>query len=191
MSATGFRLPTDDDEIDELVGLGVLLEAPCSDSDLDAYASQLLRVQGEAEGEVARYRAACAAEVGRIHERYLHLAEPHERRARQAEAMVCEAAKHADFGRKKSRAVGNGTYGRRTVPPWLGVDDPAALLAWAKREAPSLVRLVEKEDVPHKPLSQWFMTVGELPDGCSYEPEHETYFAKPALPEREGGHTND
>ena len=185
MSAPAWQLPSEHDEIDELAALGILLEQPTADAQLDAIASDALRLMAEAELEVERYDAAEKLELEAIHARYDRLRHRHVARRDEAERLVMACAERADFGKKKSREVGFGTYGLRTQPPRIEVLDKDALLTWAKLNAPSLVRAVTKEDVPHKELSAYFKATGDLPDGCEYHPETARSFAKPdvsALP---------
>jgi hypothetical protein len=94
---------------------------------------------------------------------------------------VRDLARQADFGKKKSRDVGYGTYGRRTIPERLRVVDEAALLAYALEHAPAMVRSVVKNDVPHANLRQHFAATGELPPGVEMEPAREEPFAKPEV----------
>lgn len=179
MSAAEFHLPTDADEAAELASIGIELQHPASDAQLDALVSYWLGEMAAADADLARYQEALDAEIARLRLRYDAFMRPVQARRAAYEQAVCVAAERADFGKKQSRAVGNGTYGRRRVPAALRIVDRDATLAWARQQAPHLVRQTIKEDVLQKPLQQWFEESGEVPDGAEYVAETVTYFAKP------------
>ncbi len=185
-AAMPFELPTEQDELAELSQFGIDLSPNQPPEQIDATASDLLRLIARERAEAERYHAAKLAEIQKITARYERLTSPHEIRAARYEAWVCELALSANFGpKKKSRDVGHGTYGVRRVPARLSILDPAELLAWAKTSAPDLVQEVVSEKVPHKALEARFKETGELPPGVDYTPETEKAYAKPHI---EGPH---
>ncbi len=184
-AAPMFVLPTEEEEYQSLSQFGVDLSAGQPAAQIDATASDLMRLIARERAEADRYHAAKLAEIQKITARYERLTSPHEIRAARYEAWVCELALSADFGKKKSRDVGHGTYGVRRVPARLSILDHAELLAWAKTTAPDLVQEVISEKVPHKALEARFKETGELPPGVDYTPEIEKAFAKPNT---EGSH---
>lgn len=147
--------------------------------EIDALASDLLREMAECEREIKRYEEARFAERIRVDMRYGMLVERQEHRREELMRAVHALAERVDFGKKKSRDVGFGTYGRRTVPERVMIADPAACLAWALRTDPALVRVVEKRDVPHSAVHFHFKNTGELPDGCEHTPARDEPFARP------------
>lgn len=178
-AAPMFALPTEEEEYESLSQFGVDLSSAQPAARIDATASDLLRLIARERAEADRYTLALAGELEQIAQRYRRLIDPHVQRAQRYEAWVCELALSADFGKKKSREVGYGTYGVRRVPARLSVPDPAALLAWAKTQAPDLIQQKIDERVPHKLLEARYKDTGELPPGTEYEPEREQPFAKP------------
>jgi phage host-nuclease inhibitor protein Gam len=179
VTAPAFELPSDAEEADELRAIGVALEAPMGSAEIDALASELLGRAIAAQADLTRYVAAERHEIMRIEARYDALKSPVVARLRALSEAVCTLAERADFGKAKSRRVGNGTYGRRAIPARVAVMDTAALLVWAKRNAPGLVRTKITEDVPQRAVAQHLDSTGELADGCEYLAARDEPFAKP------------
>lgn len=119
-----------------------------------------------------------------------------------AEAMIADAQKGLqalddrfqvqaeDFARQTLQATGaktktlktlGGAFAFRTVPGGIRKDDAAALLAWAKEQAPDLVERQEivKEDVPDAKLKAYFESTGEIPPGALLAEDRETFTHKP------------
>lgn len=180
MSET-FVLPTEEEELAELARLIGQPVMPPSES--DAWASELLGRMAAAQRDLARYDAACRREVMRIETRYDTLKENVEARIELLERAICALAERADFGKVKSRKVGNGSYGRRTVPARVEVMDAVALVEWAKLSSDDRVRgmIVVKEHVPAVEATAYFRETGEVPDGCVGVLATEKPFAKPEL----------
>jgi hypothetical protein len=179
MTAPALALPTDADETAELAAIGVTLNQPMGPSEIDAFASDLLRQMAETEADLERYNVAEHREVMRLRARYDTLRKPAGARHSLLYGAVMALAARADFGKAKSRKVGFGSYGHRTLPLHLQVTDPAALLAWAKASSPTLVRQTVREDVPQKSVAAYFDRTGEVPDGVEFTAAHDVAFAKP------------
>lgn len=161
------------------------LDRPMAPAECDALASELLGRLAACEAEAARYRDAQDREIRRLTERYATLLGPVEQRARQYEAAVCELARRADFGTKRSRAVGNGTYGVRTVPERVAIVDPQQAVAWARAHCPGAVKTKITESVDHRGVAPAVLAqihaTGALPDGFSHESARAVPFAKPEV----------
>lgn len=157
------------EELGHLVG-APLREAP--DAELAATASQLLAaIRGQSEA-LERYADAERAEVARIQARYGERKQRLAARVRALEQQLSIVAEGLDYGTKKSRVLGNGTVGFRTVPERLSVLDGAALVAWATTNAPDLIRreTVVKVTVPQAAAKQHLEATGEIPEGCELVP---------------------
>lgn len=125
-------LPTEQDELNELASIGIVLDGPTTDSQLDAWASEVCRRLAIEVTEIERYTEAEKAEIARIQMRYASMREPHERRAQDLEAIGKDLAERADFGNKKSRSVGFGSYGRKKSKERVKIIDETAALAFAR-----------------------------------------------------------
>lgn len=162
------------------------LDGPMSNAELDALASEICRLIGETQAELARYNEAEAAEIARIQLRYGNMRGPLERRVAQLEEMGRECARRADFGKKKSRSVGNGTYGKRQVPESVKVADQESALLWLDDEKQSAAireKTVRSVDVKEaKPIVlAHLISTGELPPGFEHVEPHDEFFVKVEL----------
>ncbi|GEM_PF-5334154 len=173
-------VPADDSERAELEAVGAIArgDARVAAPDIDVLASALLRRLAEAEADIARYERAWDLERLALDTRYRTLLEGPRSHEAMLRSAIATLAAQADFGPAKSRRVGFGTYGRRTVPAKVTIADAAALLAWARDHLPAAVRQTVKEDVPHKRVAAHLDATGELPPGCEYTPAHEECYAK-------------
>ena len=77
-------------------------------------------------------------------------------------------------GRRKSIALPAGTVAFRSVPPSLQIDDEMKVLAWARKNCPQAVVIVEK--LSRSILSDHFRQTGEVPDiGAHIEGQRESF----------------
>jgi len=132
-----------EDERAELAALGLVTDVastPIDQAERDARASQLLRALGRVEAEIAERKAAQHAEIMQIAAIYDRELDRLRRHASFIVGGIHALALESDFGKKKSRTVGFGTYGRRTTPLKVDVQDEDATLAWAKEHLPEAVR---------------------------------------------------
>lgn len=177
-------LPTEQDEWNELASIGIVLDDSTTNAQLDAWASEVCRRIAEQRAEIERYNEAEAAEIARIQMRYAAMRDRHERRVQELEAIGRDLAESADFGSKKSRDVGFGTYGRRKVPESVKVVDKDAALNWAIEHAPDAV--VEKIErrvnaaVVKPAVLNVLKSTGELPPGFEHTAAHDEPFVKVA-----------
>jgi phage host-nuclease inhibitor protein Gam len=176
-------LPTEQDELAELASIGIVLDGPTTDAQLDAAASEICRRLGEAQAELDRFEEAESAEVARIEMRYMALCEPIEKRIAQLEELGREIARRADFGKKKSRAVGFGSYGRKTKREHVKIVDEAAAIAFARECAiPGGVKVETVEKPVHKAIEPVVIAhvhaTGEVPAGFEHEAERDEPFVK-------------
>lgn len=176
-----FPAPHDDEAELGMLAARVTPAADADQAELAAVASDLLREIGELDREHARFAAARDAEVARITMRYSAQLDRLARRRSILESAVGAIADRVDFGKRKTMKVGYGSFGRRTVPERVRIVSATDVLAWAERSAPSLVRTVERKDVPHGWVLDHYRQTGELPDGCEYTASHEELVVKPEL----------
>lgn len=178
-------LGDEDDFAADLQQRGVDLHRPTSDAQLDALASEYLGEMAAAAAEIARFTEARDHELQRIAQKYEMLMAPAKIRHQRCERFVCELAQRADFGKKKSRDVGNGTYGRKTEPERVKVLDQDKAVAWARDHFPGAVKTKTTETVDHRAIAPAILARvhadGEVPDGFEHVAERETYYAKPEL----------
>lgn len=181
-----FLLDTDAEEREELAALGVPLTPPAGATavEIDAFASDLLRLLGEAEADRARYEEALTAEIQRLRMRYGARINRAAIRANMLRRSVCALAETQDFGgkKKKSREVGYGSYGRRFVPAAVKIVDQAQAIAWAEAEQLGVVEIIEMKKLPHKVLAPIVLDIvretGEVPPGFDVIAEHEENWCK-------------
>lgn len=191
MTAPAFLENVDADERAELEGLTGILAQPLDDVGLDALASHALRIMAREQAEINRYKAAYAAEVQRLAGRYEALIEPHTHYLAQAEETVKECARRAQFvGKAKSRKVGNGQYGRKTVPEKVSITDKVLALQFAMTADPFLKEMVKQKTeytVVHAAVVpavlKHLKETGEVPLGFEHVGEHEETYAKPLAAE--------
>jgi hypothetical protein len=185
MTAPAFLENVDQEERDELASLIGQLQQPTGDADLDAVASRALLEMAREDAEINRYAAALKAEMERIEARYIMLQLPHVQRRASAEEIVKECARRAQFvGKSKSRKVGNGTYGRKTVPEKVSIVDKVAALRFAQAECPpEAVKEKVELTVVHAIVAPVVLArihkQGLLPNGFEHVSEHEEFYAKP------------
>jgi hypothetical protein len=196
----------DEEERRELEALGLVADAtrePADQAERDALASRLLRALGYVRRDREGRQAACAKEVLFIQDRYAGDIERLDRRATFLESAIEALALQANFGSKKSRDVGFGTYGRRKVGAKPVVDDEPAAIAWASEHALEVLVLSVKlpfnraadqypdlldekttrQSIDKRALDARILSTGEDVPGVRIEPEREEPFAKPQLPE--------
>lgn len=184
MTATAESLlPSEQDEWNELASIGIVLDGPTTDAQLDAWASEVCRRLAEERAEIERYNEAEAAEIARIQLRYTCLRNSHERRILDLEAIGRDLAERADFGAKKSRDVGFGSYGRRKVPESVKVADSEKAVEWLYREkqgAGVRVKTTESVDVKEaKPIVLAHMiSTGEVAPGFEHVAAHDEPFIR-------------
>lgn len=183
MTAPAFLQNVDQEEYDELAELTGQLEKPTGDAELDAVASRALHEMAREQAEINRYAAALTAERELLEARYLMLQTPHVLRQGRAEELVKECARRAQFvGKSKSRKVGYGQYGVRTVPEKLSIVDKNLALTFAREMCPDAVKTKTEHTVVHAVVApavlQYLRSTGELPKGFDHVGEHEAPFAK-------------
>lgn len=177
-------LPTEQDEKDDLAGVGINLEGPVSDAQLDAAVSEICRRLGGVRADLARYAEAEQAEIARIRMRYEAVREPLQRRAADLEAIGKDLAERADFGsKKKSRSVGFGSYGRKIKREHVRITDDAAAVEFARaRGIEGGVKVETIEKPVHKAIEPVVIAhvheTGEVPAGFEHEAERDEPFVK-------------
>lgn len=186
MATEAFELPTEEEELAELrtkVGMELSLGALRNDANIDAFASDALRIMRREEDEISRYEQAMNVEIQRVQIRYGFLIEKHAARRAQAEEMVKECARQATFpGKSRSRHVGNGTYGIRQKPDKYSIVDDKAFITWCHMGAPTIIRTETKEKVLLQDAKPILMNIvrdkAALPPGVTFEPAHDEPYAK-------------
>jgi len=182
MTIPAFLQNAEEEDAADLARLtGVDLNAPLSDGQLDAFASDICRHLMSAKADRARYEEAQTAEQLRITTFYEARFQPIDLRIKQLETIGEEIAKRAQFpGKSKSRKVAFGSYGSRKVPEKVSVVDDAKAIEWAQRTAPTLLKtrhsIVMKDAKPV--ILSLIAATGEVPPGFEHTGESEMFFIK-------------
>jgi hypothetical protein len=151
-----------------------------SRAEIDAFASEFLGSLGQVQADRKRYADARKLEKERIDARYDRIEAPLLAREALLESAIKALAERQDFGPKKSRETANGTYGVKTKPAHLFIDDQDALLAWTLTlpldKGPVVTTVCS---IKQKDAQAYYKETGcEMP-GCRFEPEQEIAYAKP------------
>jgi hypothetical protein len=214
MTTTVFQLPTDDELRADLEAIGVqfgptweegepALEAqvPNDPARIDAVASMLLRRMAALDADIAQHATAHALEQEALRQRFERRIGPVRVERGRMEAWARDLARvqsaQGGFGKKRSRDTGYGTYGVRTIPAKLAIDE-AAFVPWAEAWAPELLRVTlklpladarqyltdaelaaTKREVLATPVKQYVAGLPALPPGVTQTPEGTDTFAKP------------
>jgi hypothetical protein len=210
MSDTPFTLAEIDDDIAaDLRAIGITVATPeeLEQSQRDALAGILLRRMQQLDEEYESLNGAFKTELELLQHSFSRRLGPLSTRRAELEAQVKVLAQIAlgagGFGdKKKSRDVGYGTYGARTIPAKFEIADDTMCLRWAEQHDPSVVRvtlqmslavmqiLFDNEPLPpditekkrEVLVSQVKANYGsgeEPPPGCITFAKHEEYFARP------------
>lgn len=141
------------EEVEEGTKLVPLPEGDTPDAAaMDAMASQLLRAHRAITSEIQRYTEAEALEADRLKLRYNGLRAPLQKRLEVLTTALDTLARNVRFpGKSRSRKVGSGTYGLRTVPGKFTLAGPEEALGWAKEHLPEAVRGEFKLALPDIP----------------------------------------
>jgi hypothetical protein len=206
-----FSLPSMEEELQALERAGVRVaqhpdldraDAPIvieadEQAALDAAASWALRRKGECMAEYDRYSDALQREIQMLTARYAEITGPLLTRSQQFDRLLLSIAAQADFGKKKSRRVGCGEYGRRWVPERIEIVDEDALEAALIESRPDLVRAtvklplararelqlgVSQTDVPKAAIDEYVKSTGNLPAGCERKAAHDEPWFKVVRP---------
>lgn len=182
-AAEPWALPTEQDERDDLASFGIVLDGPTTDAQLDAAASEICRLLGQAQADLNRFEEAESAEIARIEMRYATLCEPVEKRIARLEELGREVARRADFGKKKSRDVGFGSYGRKLKREHVRIVDTAAAIEFAKaRGIPDAIKVETIEKPVHRAIEpvviEHVHSTGEVPTGFEHEAERDEPWVK-------------
>lgn len=164
--------------------IGVNLNQPTSDAQLDALASDVCRQLARFAADRARYEEAEAAELARIRTFYANRVAPIALRIQQLEAIGAEIAQRATFpGKSKSRKVAFGCYGSRKIAEKVSVVDEGKALAWARINHPYAIETKTVEKLSAVAIKGAVLAVvhqsGEVPDGFDHVGESEKFFIKP------------
>lgn len=163
--------------------LAAELDGPVSDAQLDAVASEVCRRLQEIDAELQRYSEAEDAEIGRIQLRYAGLTQPLAKDRAAYETIGREVAERADFGKKKSRQVGFGSYGRKHRPERVKILDNEAAVAFARALGiPDAVKVETVEKPVHNAIAPVVLAqihaTGEIPVGFEHEAERDEPWVK-------------
>lgn len=173
----------EEDAADLAALTGIDLNAPKSDAQLDALASDVCRQIGNAQRDLARYADAEKAELVRIGMFYEARYTPLQRRIQQLEAIGAEIAKRAQFpGKSKSRKVAFGSYGSRKVAERVSVVDEAQAIHFLLEHARSAVSEVVRFKISladAKPaVLKHLAETGVVAIGFEHVGESEKFFIK-------------
>jgi hypothetical protein len=182
-----FLLDQDEDELDDLASVGIDLNRPMSEAEIDDAMSEIMRRMAWYDGQIKQAKEAERLEVERINARYNRRLAPLQTRREEIEALACLLAQRATFGgKKRSRSVGNGTFGVRATPERVEITDKAVALEWAKSHCPEAVEVQLTEKLQHKTVAPLVIAYikthdGEQPDGFDVHPAGETYYCRPEI----------
>jgi hypothetical protein len=133
----------------------------------DLLASRLLSVLDDLRSQQSTFELLLAAETDQLRRRYRRLTEPLATKAEAIEYGLELLARQVPFPKgAKSRKVGSGSYGLRSVPAALEVVDEAEVLVWAASNLPAAVVTKTVTTLSKRDLSEHFKTSGEVPPGC-------------------------
>lgn len=164
------------------------LPAVAEETDLvaiDLMASRLLR----AHRHVARRRQHLAelhkAEAAALADRFERLDHPLLRQTEALEHALRLIADSVPYPKgRATRQVHGGDYGLRKVPASLEVQDPDAVIAWAKVAlVEAVVEVPATAKLDRRVLATYFRSEGEVPPGTALKPESTTLVLRYA----EGG----
>lgn len=142
----------------------------------DVQASRFLRAHHAIGKRIATTKAQLEAEVAFITRRFERIIASEERALEGVESALLILASSVTFPKgKKSRKVGYGSYGLRTVPaqgPKLDIADQEALVKWLDEFAPDLVtrEQIVKVTVDKKLIAAKAEESGLIPDGVTLIP---------------------
>lgn len=142
-------------------------------ANLDACLDHLLEKLHEREEEISRNAAIMTRRIAMIQAWERDANGSLERECRWIRQEIEALARGYDFGRKKSRALPNGTFGFRARPATLEVVDPEAAVAFAEERG-----LPIKKSIGVTPLKEHMKATGEIPEGCEYVEGTETFYIK-------------
>lgn len=109
-------------------------------------------------------------EMHKIANRIRHL------HSRIAAHLPPSAAGFKDLYGKKSVSLPHGEIGFRSSGESMVIRDDAAALAFAKANG---IPVKVKEEVQKKPLTDYFRSTGEVPEGCEVVPGKDALFIRP------------
>ncbi len=183
MTAPAWLFDSDDDELADLASVGIRLDRDLSAPEIDATVSEMLGRMAGYDHQIAEADEAERLEVELINARYERRRDPLRARRKHYEGQVLALAQRADFsGKRRSRVVGNGSYGVRSVSERVEITDKALALEWAKQHCPGAVQVETVEKIVHKAIAPAVLarvhTVGELPDGYDVHPAHDAPYCK-------------
>ena len=149
--------------------------APADRVELDVWFDRRLAALAAIEAEMRRNEEVAQRRIEMIRAWLEEQNAVLERRADFLRGLLEQAARAYPYPpRAKSRKLPHGTFGSRTVPPKLEIEDEMAALAFAKAQVPDAVRV--RESVLVSELKAWWQSTGILPDGCRVVPAEERFY---------------
>lgn len=152
-----------------------------SDADLSLYANRLMRQRAEIDAEAKTLTEAAKRDVAAIAAGWELVTKPlADRGAAIDDELKLIAARLSYADGVKSRKLQAGIIGARTDPSRIKVADDDKLLAWAKKNAPTIVASKTTESVPHKDLVKWMTDhpTSPMPDGVERTKASELYYVE-------------
>lgn len=141
---------------------------------VDAFASRLLRAHRAVSLRIGGLEASRDAEIAQIGVRYAHLIQRQEKELAYLTEGLDTLARQVPFtGKKKSRDTGNGSYGLRTVPASVKVDDEDAVKSWAEKSLPGALAPLVGFKLVRDVLKKHVLESGEVPNGVTISPERQ------------------
>jgi hypothetical protein len=180
-----FLLNVEEEEAEDLAALGVDVNRPMSESEIDAAASEVLGRIAYYAAKLAETNNAEALERERINARYERRRDPIRKRLAELQPVADALAARAQFtGKTKSRIVGNGVIGKRKQQERVTITDEAKALVFARAHCPEAIKEVPAEySVIHKVIAPVVIAYiksheGEQPEGFEHKSEVDVPYAK-------------
>jgi phage host-nuclease inhibitor protein Gam len=159
-------------------------EAEPTPAYVDARIDWTLERLGRLQAEQQRNREIANRRIAMITS---WLDDANDRLGRQAfwlEIQVRSLAEGYDYGKKKSRTLPSGSFGKRAKPAGIEIRDMDAAIRWAKANGVEVAVVEKLNKTPAKEfVAKQLQTTGELPDpeetGIEWIDESETFFVKP------------
>jgi phage host-nuclease inhibitor protein Gam len=153
-------------------------------ANVDVRVDYLLEVTASIMQEQARNKAVYDARKAKLDRWWEEQTLIAENRMSYVRDRILTITAGYDYGKKKSRALPNGTFGWRKVPARVEVVNPQAALDWAKKNQ---IQIKVAESVLLKPLlsavQKQLQSTGELPDpdvtGVRFEDATERFYIQP------------
>jgi len=154
---------------------------------IPASADWTLQRAGECEAEIATVEDHYQAALKRLNERRAELIDRAQRGVNYFQYKLLQwATKERPWllkGKAKSVQLMHGTFGWRKSGGRLKVEDKDALAAWLSEQPIESGLYRVKIEPEMRALQEHCRKSGEVPPGCTFEPEYDQFYVKAEAPE--------